>query len=87
MGVATLLNFQPVGTDRVATTGDLVLTADEVPAVEETLKGHGILTTALHHHMLGDMPHLYYMHFFGVDTPENIASALHDALSHVHVKS
>lgn len=86
MGVATALNFQPVGADRVATTGDFVLTADEVPAVDATLKAHGILTTALHHHMLGDMPPLYYMHFFGVDTPENISEALRDALTHVHLK-
>jgi hypothetical protein len=86
MGVATALNFQPVGADRVATTGDFVLIADEVPAVEQTLKAHGMLVTALHHHMFGDMPPLYYMHFFGVDTPEKIAEALHDALTHVHVK-
>lgn len=76
MGVATAINFQPADTGRVATTGDFVLTASEVVSVQEALKAHGFLATALHQHMLGDVPTLYYMHFYAVGTPDAIAGGL-----------
>jgi Domain of Unknown Function (DUF1259) len=87
MGVATALNFQGVGNARVATTGDFVLIGSEVVPVERTLISHGFEVTALHSHMIDDSPHLYYMHFWAVDTPPAIGSALKDALSHVAVKA
>jgi hypothetical protein len=87
MGVATAMNFEPADGGRVATTGDFVLIAKEVPLVESSLKAHGFLATALHQHMLGDSPTLYYMHFYAVGTPESIAAGLKDALSYVNVKS
>jgi hypothetical protein len=87
MGVGMVMNFQDVGQHRIATTGDFPLIAGELPAVEQALKAHGFEATALHHHMPGDMPPLYYMHFWMVDTPENIANGLKDALSHVNVKT
>jgi hypothetical protein len=87
MGVGMVMNFQDVGQNRIATTGDFPLIAGELPAVEQALKAHGFEATALHHHMPGDMPPLYYMHFWMVDTPENIANGLKDALSHVNVKT
>jgi hypothetical protein len=85
MGVANAMNFEPADGGRVATTGDFVLIATEVPLVQESLKADGFLATALHQHMLGDSPTLYYMHFYAVGTPEAIAGGLKDALSHVNV--
>jgi len=87
MGVATALNFQSVGSTRVATTGDFVLIGSEVAPVEQALNAHGIEVTALHSHMIGDSPPLYFMHFWAVDTPAALAAALKDALSHVAVKA
>jgi hypothetical protein len=87
MGVATALNFQSVGNTRVATTGDFVLVGSEVAPVEQALTANGIDVTALHSHMIGDSPRLYYMHFWAVGTPKNVASGLKAALSHVAVKS
>lgn len=87
MGVANAMNFEPADAGRVATTGDFVLIATEVPLVQESFKAHGFLATALHQHMLGDSPTLYYMHFYAVGTPEMIAAGLKDALSHVNVKT
>lgn len=86
MGVATGLNFQGVGTTRIAATGDFVLIGSEVVPVEQTLTAHGIEVTALHSHMIGDSPALYYMHFWAVGAPKDIAAGLKDALSHVAVK-
>lgn len=87
MGVATALNFQAMGSARVATTGDFVLVASEVAPVERELTANKIEVTALHSHMIGDAPALYYMHFWAVGTPNALASALKDALSHVAVKA
>jgi len=85
MGMANALNFERVG-DRVATTGDFVLLASEVNPVIRELRAHGIADTALHSHMLEETPRLFFMHFWGVDTPEKIAGGLKAALAKVHTK-
>jgi hypothetical protein len=85
MGMANALNFERVG-DRVATTGDFVLLASEVNPVIRELRAHGIAVTALHSHMLEETPRLFFMHFWGVDTPEKIATGLKAALAKVHTK-
>jgi Domain of Unknown Function (DUF1259) len=79
MGMAIALNFQPVG-ERVATTGDFVLLASEVNPVVRELRSRGLEVTALHSHMLAETPRLFFLHFWGLDTPEAIGAALRAAL-------
>jgi hypothetical protein len=86
MGMNNPMNFQTVGT-QVATTGDFVLVADEVNPVLRELHAHGIQATALHSHMLRETPRLFFMHFWGVDTPEKIGAALKAALAKVATKT
>ena len=85
MGMAIAVNFQTIGT-RVATTGDFVLIADEVNPVVRELHAHGIEVTALHSHMLRETPRLFFLHFWGVDTPEKIAAGVKAALAKVNAK-
>jgi hypothetical protein len=85
MGMANAMNFQAVGT-RIATTGDFVLVADEVNPVIRELRAHGLAVTALHSHMLRETPRLFFMHFWGVDSPEKIGEGLKAALSKIAVK-
>ena len=85
MGMNNPMNFQTVG-ERIATTGDFVLIADEVNPVAKELRVHGIAVTALHSHMLRETPRLFFMHFWGVDTPEKIAEGLKAALSRIATK-
>jgi len=85
MGMANAINFETVG-DRVATTGDFVLVADEVNPVIRELHAHGIEVTALHSHMLRENPRLFFMHFWGVGTPEKIAEGIKAALAKVATK-
>ena len=85
MGMANAINFQAVGS-RVATTGDFVLVADEVNPVIRELNAHGIAVTALHSHMLRETPRLFFMHFWGVDTPEKIAEGIKAALTKIATK-
>ena len=78
--------FPAPGEGKAATTGDFVLTAEEVNPVLRALREHGIEVTALHNHMLDDQPRLFFMHFWGVDAPEKLAEGLKAALDKVAVK-
>ncbi len=80
MGMATSMNFQAAGAGKVASTGDFVLTADEVNPAMSALRAHGIEVTALHNHMIHGSPELYFMHFWADDTPERVAEGLKAAL-------
>src|SRR6266850_6771399 len=69
-GVAQAINFQAAESGKVATTGDFVLTAEEVNPVISELQGHDISVTALHSHMLTEQPRLFFMHFWTVGNPD-----------------
>ena len=86
MGTAIGINFEAAGDGRAAATGDFVLTAGEVEPVLKDLLAHGIEVTALHTHMIGDSPHLYFMHFWAVQNPEQLARGLSSALDLMQVK-
>lgn len=80
MGVATAVNFQDDGNGKIATTGDFVLTAGQVDPVRAALVSHGIEVTALHQHLVGAEPTLYFMHFWAAGTPAEILPALRAAI-------
>lgn len=85
MGTAIGINFQPTGSGKAAITGDFVLIAKEVNPVAKALRGHGIEVTALHNHMLGDSPRLYFMHFWANDDAVALAKGLAAALAEVNI--
>jgi hypothetical protein len=85
-GVGEAINFQAADSGNVATTGDFVLTSDEVNPVISELQAHHILMTALHSHMLTEQPRLFFMHFWCVGGPESVGAGIKAALSHVAVK-
>jgi biotin operon repressor len=80
LGTATSINFQPLGKGQAAITGDFVLTDKEVNPVLKALRENGIEVTALHSHMLGDEPHLYFMHFWAHGDAQRLARGLRAAL-------
>jgi hypothetical protein len=85
MGSAIAINFQGTGGGKVATTGDFVLTAEEVNPVLRALRDSGIEITAIHNHMLDEQPRLFFMHFWANDDAEKVAKGLKAALDQVHV--
>ena len=87
MGVAEGFNFQVARKGNVATTGDFVLTADEVNPVISVLAANHIQVTALHNHMLEENPRLFFMHFWGTGSAESIAGGVKAALDKVHLKN
>jgi len=80
MGTATGINFQPTGGGKAAVSGDFVLLAAEVNPVIRALRNHGIEVEAVHNHMLGDEPHMYFMHFWANDDAVKLATGLRSAL-------
>jgi hypothetical protein len=82
MGMANAINFETFE-NRVATTGDFVLVADEVNPVIRELHAHGIRVTALHSHMLRENPRLFFLHFWGVGSAEKIAEGIKAALAKI----
>jgi hypothetical protein len=80
MGVATAINFQPTGGGKAAITGDFVMIASEVNPVIRALRENGIEVTALHSHMLGEEPRLFFMHFWANDDAVKLARGLRAAL-------
>lgn len=85
-GVAEAINFQEAGPGKVATTGDFVLTSDEVNPVISALLAHKIAVTALHGHMLEEQPRLFFMHFWGLGETKAVAQGIKAALAKVNVK-
>lgn len=80
MGMATSMNFQAAGEGNAASTGDFVLTGDEVNPVITALRTHGIDVTALHNHMIHGSPELYFLHFWAIGAPQHVAEGLKAAL-------
>lgn len=86
MGLATAINFQPLGGGKAAITGDFVLIGPEVNAVIRALGANGIAVTALHSHMLDDAPHLFFMHYWGTGDALKLTRGLRAALDRVNAK-
>jgi hypothetical protein len=61
--------------------GDLVLTEDEIAPVMSKLQNGGVQEAALHNHLLGESPHVMYMHIATHGDAVQIAKTLHDALA------
>ena len=87
MGTATGINFQPVAGGHAAVTGDFVLTGDEVNPVISVLDGYDIAVTAVHSHMIGDEPRLFFLHFWAVDDAGHLAQGLRAALARAKMKA
>ena len=86
LGLATSINFQPTGNGRAVATGDFVMIGSEVPAVIAELRRHGIEVTALHNHLIGEQPRLFFMHFWGNDQASRLAQGLRAALDRMNLK-
>jgi len=70
------------GSENNATVmGDLVLLQDEVGGVMSKLREKGIEITAVHNHLLDEMPHVMYMHYMGHGNAEELAESFKAALA------
>ena len=54
--------------------------AGEVPAVLKALRKNGLDVVAIHHHMTGTNPTIYFMHYWGTGPAETLATGFKAAL-------
>jgi hypothetical protein len=64
----------------VMAMGDLVLAENEVSPVISKLQAGGVEQTAIHHHLIGESPRVYYVHVHAHGDPVKIARTIHDAM-------
>ena len=68
LAYGTPINIQMVDASRAVATGDFSITGDKVAPVLSALTANGITATAMHSHLIGEEPKIYYMHFWA-DAP------------------
>jgi hypothetical protein len=79
MGVNTWAAF--AGSDeRSVVDGDFAMLEDEVQGVLKRLRSAGIHIVALHNHMSGESPRIFFLHYWGVGSTESLAKGLKAAL-------
>src|SRR4051812_15957870 len=79
MGLNTWAAF--VGTnDNAAVAGDVAMLANEVTPVLKALRQNGIDVVAIHHHMIGTSPTIYFLHYWGTGSVDKLAVAFKAAL-------
>ena len=67
--------------DTADVMGDLVLTEREVPIMVNGLLGAGFDVTAIHHHMIGETPRVFYLHYHGHGAAVQLAGRLREVLA------
>lgn len=80
MGLASWAAFSQRPDGKTVVMGDTVMLGSEVQHVIDALRAGGIEIVALHNHMLGEQPHVMYLHYQGVGEPEALAKTVRGAL-------
>jgi len=79
MGVNTWAAF--VGTDdRAVVDGDFAMLESELQPVLKALRHADINIVAIHNHMTGESPRIIFLHYWGISSTTNLATALKAAL-------
>lgn len=79
MGLNTWAAF--VGSDdNAAIAGDVAMLAGEVTPVLKALRKHGLQVVALHHHMTGTEPTIFFLHFWGTGPAAKLAAGFRAAV-------
>jgi hypothetical protein len=79
MGLNTWAAF--VGTnENAAIAGDVAMLATEVTPVLKALRKNGLDVVAIHHHMTGTQPTIFFLHYWGTGPADKLATAFKAAL-------
>ena len=72
--------FHHVGENDAMVMGDLVLTEGEVAPAMKALQDGGVEVTALHNHLIGESPRIFYIHMGGHGDPVKLARTIKHAV-------
>lgn len=67
--------------DATHAAGDVAMLETEVNPVIKVLRANGIEVVAVHHHMIGDNPHMVFLHYYGRGPAEKLATGFRAALN------
>ena len=59
----------------------MAMVANEVPAVLKALRKNGLDVVAIHHHMTGTEPTIFFLHYWGTGPAEKLATGFRAALA------
>jgi hypothetical protein len=66
--------------------GDVAMLGHEVNPVIAALRKNGIEVVAVHHHMIGDDPHIVFLHYYGHGPAEKLVTTFRAALDELGKK-
>jgi len=81
LALGSWVAFKSTSNGNAMVMGDMVLLEDEVAPVMQELQSGGIEITALHNHLIGESPHVMYMHIHGMGNAANLGKAVHSAIA------
>lgn len=76
LGYGSPINVQMVNPSRAVATGDFAVRGVNVDGILGALASHGILATAVHSHLIGESPQLYYIHFWADGPLQEVLAGL-----------
>lgn len=80
LGYGSPVNVQMVSASRAVATGDFAVLGNKVDGVLDALATNGITATAVHSHLIGEVPVLYYIHFWADGAPADVLRGLRAAI-------
>lgn len=80
LGYASPVNVLQVSANRAVATGDFAVTANQLPPLLSALAANGVTATAVHTHLVGEEPKIYFVHFWGDAPLADLLRALRAAL-------
>lgn len=83
LGYGSPINVQMVNPSRAVATGDFAVTGANVGGILDALANHRIVATAVHSHLIGESPQLYYIHFWADGPLPDVLAGLKAALDAV----
>jgi len=79
MGLNTWAAFYGTDTDAVV-AGDIAMLSAEVTPVLKALRANGINVVAIHHHMTGTTPDVFFLHYWGKGAADKLATGVKAAI-------
>ena len=82
----SVLYFQEAPSGKVAATGDVMVTAGELNPVLTILTERHFQIEGVHNHMLEEQPRVFFVHYWKIGTPQELADGLNATLAAVHTR-
>ncbi len=79
MSFRSPVSIQMVDSTRAVATGDFAVLGARVDPVLDALAGNGITATAVHSHLVGEQPTIYFIHFWADGRPSEVLRGLRAA--------